>query len=75
MTQPIQIHHADTPAEARARHERIEKRLEDLGIPEVNRLSSTGGLPTQWDPIVRSWLKGEKLEAAQPEKAKALDDV
>jgi hypothetical protein len=68
-TKPIQIHFADTDDEVRARHERIEKRLEELGKEEVNRLSAVSGLPTQWDPIIRSWLKGEKLEPEKkPEK-------
>ena len=64
MTKPIQIFHADTPAEARARHERIVKRLEELGKESVRTRLATGGFPTQWNPIVHSWLKGEELEPA-----------
>ena len=67
MTDPIHIHPADTPEQARERHARIEKRLEELGTDEVRRFSETGGLPTQWDSIIRSWLNGDKLK---PEEAK-----
>lgn len=64
MTKHITIHAPDTDAEARARHARIEARLNELGEPEVRRLSATGGLAPQWEPIVRAWLNGERLEPA-----------
>lgn len=64
MIKPISIHHADSPAEILARHAQIEDRLEELGADEVHRLTSCGGLPTQWDPIIRAWLKGERVDRA-----------
>ena len=66
MGAPIKIHFADTEKEARERHKQIETRLEELGKDTVSSLVATGGLPLEWGPIIRSWMKGEKLE---PEKA------
>lgn len=60
-TDPIRIHHADSAAEVRARHERIETRLEELGADEVKSLVANGGLPTQWAPIIRAWSVGKRL--------------
>ena len=68
MTQPIKIYHADNEAEARARHERINKRLDELGHESVKSLYAAGGLPTEWNQIVLAWMTGDKLE---PEKAKS----
>lgn len=62
MIEPIQIHHADTPTEARARHARIEDRLEELGINQVRTLLQGGGFATQWNPIVHAWLDGHKVK-------------
>lgn len=62
---PIKIHYADTEKESRARHEQIQARLNELGKDNVSLLVASGGLPTEWNPIIRSWMSGEKLE---PEK-------
>ena len=58
----IVIHPLDTDDEARARHKRIEARLNELGETNVRMLAGTAGVPTQWDPIIAAWLKGERLE-------------
>jgi hypothetical protein len=65
MTQPICIHPMDDAAEVRARHKRIEDRLDELGHETVRALLATGGLPTNWNLIVHAWLSGDRLE---PEK-------
>ncbi len=62
MKDPIKIHPQDNEEAARARHGKIESRLNDLGEAEVRRLSTTGGLPPQWDPLIGAWLKGDRLE-------------
>jgi hypothetical protein len=63
MIDPIRIHHADDESEVRARHARLEKRLDELGADEVRFLQANGKVPTQWDPIIRAWLAGDKLAA------------
>ena len=73
MTQPIRIHHADTDEEARARHERIQARLEELGSGTVERMQGRD-LPTQWNPIIRAWLKGDKLEDEEAKKVNPAEN-
>ena len=63
MTKPIQIFHGDDEKQVRERHEQIIKRLVELG-PEQVRGMAGNGLPSQWDPIIRAWLKGDALEPA-----------
>jgi hypothetical protein len=64
MTDAIRVHAGDkTDAEVRARHEEIEKRLEELGPDRVRMMMFHGGFPPQWDTIVHSWLTGDKLNA------------
>lgn len=58
MSDPIRIYHGDSADEAKARHETIVKRLVELGPEQVKLLLSSGGLPTQWNPIIYDWLKG-----------------
>ena len=53
----IRIHHADSDDEAKERHDGIIKRLEELGKEQVKTLLASGGLPTNWNPIVLAWLK------------------
>ena len=53
----IRIHHADTDDEAKARHEQIVKRLQELGKVQVQAMMATGGLPTVWNPIIYEWLR------------------
>lgn len=64
MIEPICIHHADTPDEVRARHLRIQQRLEQLGHEQVRAMQGHA-LPTQWDPIIREWLAGKRLDEAK----------
>jgi hypothetical protein len=66
MTQPIKISPLDSEDEARERHAGIEKTLDKYG-PEQVRAMMGHGFPTEWNPIIAAWLKGDKLE---PEKAK-----
>lgn len=56
----IQIYHADTPDTARARQKRIEDRLAHFGPASVRTMQASGGFPTQWDPIIREWLKANR---------------
>lgn len=35
----------------------IFKRLDELGPDAVKHLQLTAGLPTNWDPYIRDWLK------------------
>jgi hypothetical protein len=65
MTQPIRIFHGDDDAAARKRHEDIVKRLEEFG-PEQVRAMMGHGFPTQWNPVIVAWLKGDKLEPEKP---------
>jgi hypothetical protein len=65
MTQPIRIHALDDDAAARARHDQIEKRLEELGPDQVRMMLLSGGFPTGWNTIIHAWLAGDKLK---PEK-------
>ena len=71
MKTPIRIHPSDTDEAAKDRHRRIEKRLEELGHDQVQAMLNRGGLPTNWDPIIVAWLKGDKLEDEEkkPEQA------
>jgi len=62
MKAPVRIHSVDSDEQARDRHKRIEARLEELGIEQVRGMMSYGGLPTNWDPIIARWLKGDRLE-------------
>jgi|WetSurMetagenome_2_1015567.scaffolds.fasta_scaffold00813_8 hypothetical protein len=66
MIDPIRINHADDDDAVRARHARIEARLDELGVDEVRFLQSNGKLPTEWDLIIRAWMAGKK---PNPEKA------
>ena len=67
---PIRIFHGDDEGGVRDRHERIIRQLESKGPDEVKRLAANGGFPSQWEPILGSWLRGDKLEAKkEPEKA------
>lgn len=60
---PIRVHPTDqTDADVRARHEMIEKRLEELGENRVAMMLQSGGLPTEWNTIAHAWLAGDKLE-------------
>jgi hypothetical protein len=66
MTQPIRIHSVDkTDAEVRARHEAVEKRLDELGVEGVKILMRQGGLPNEWNCIIMAWMAGDKLEAVK----------
>jgi hypothetical protein len=66
MTQPIRIHSVDkTDAEVRARHEAVEKRLDELGVERVKIMMLHGGLPNEWNGIVMAWMAGDKLEAVK----------
>jgi hypothetical protein len=62
MKDAIKINPTDSDNAARKRHEEIEDRLEQLGKDQVETMLKTGGLPTEWGPIIRSWLAGDKLE-------------
>jgi hypothetical protein len=55
----IRINPMDTDDRAKARHEDIVKRLDELGPAPVRDLLQTGGLPTNWNPIIFGWLKGK----------------
>lgn len=59
MGDPIRIFHGDSDDEVKARHEQITKRLDELGANQVRTLATTGGFPTQWNPIILGWLKGK----------------
>ena len=59
MGETIRIHPMDSDDEARERHEGVVKRLEELGRNQVQGLLATGGLPTNWNPIIFAWLKHE----------------
>jgi len=66
MTQPIRIHSVDkTDAEVRARHEAVEKRLDELGVERVKIMMLNGGLPNEWNGIIMAWIAGDKLEAVK----------
>ena len=66
MTQPILIHSVDkTDAEVRARHEAVEKRLDELGVERVKIMMLNGGLPNEWNGIIMAWIAGDKLEAVK----------
>ena len=62
MTEPIRIHASDDSEAVRSRHADIEKRLDDIGRDGVHAMLATGGLPTNWNPIIHAWLAGKKLE-------------
>ena len=59
---PICIHHADTDQEAYNRHKQIEDRLEHFGADQVRAMIGHG-FPTEWNPIITAWLKGDRVEA------------
>lgn len=66
MTQPIRIHSVDkTDAEVRARHEAVEKRLDELGVEGVKIMVRSGGLPNEWNGIVMAWMAGDRLKAVK----------
>lgn len=68
MTKPVKIHAGDAlDDDVRKRHADIEKRLEELGVDRVKMLLLSGGLPTNWNPIIHAWLAGDKLEAKEKE--------
>lgn len=73
MSDHIQIHHLDTEEEAKARHAKIEARLDELGADEVRFLQSNGKLPTNWDPIIAAWMRGER-QVAKAETPGDLND-
>lgn len=56
----IRIHPQDTDAQAKERQDLIVNRLKELGRDHVERLHATGGLPTQWNPIILDWLSSGK---------------
>ena len=60
---PTRIHPPDTDAEAAARQLEICQRLDQLGPMQVELLLRTGGLPTNWSPIIGEWLR---LKEEQP---------
>lgn len=41
------------------RRARIVGQLEALGVEQVRSLIGTGALPTEWNPIIVDWLKGQ----------------
>lgn len=51
-----------TDEDVRRHHADIEKRLEEMGRERVGIAMVTGGMPTEWNPIVHAWLAGDKLE-------------
>ena len=59
--EPIRIHHADSDEEVRARHARIERSLEAVG-KETVQATLGHGFPTQWNPIISAWLRGDRLK-------------
>ena len=65
--EPISIFHGDDEAATRTRHEDIIKRLESFG-PDQVRIMIGQGFPTQWNPIILAWLRGDTLKAAEPNK-------
>lgn len=60
--EPIRIHHADTEADVLARHEQIERRLDELGAETVKSMIGHG-FPTTWNPIITAWLNGGRVNA------------
>lgn len=74
MKTPIRIHPNDTDEAAKDRHRRIEKRLEELGHDQVQAMLNRGGLPTNWDPIIVAWLKGDKLEDEEAKKVNPAEN-
>jgi len=63
MVQPIKTHPIDTTEdEVRDRHASIEQRLEEMGPDHVRMALLSGGLPTEWNPIIHKWLAGDKLQ-------------
>jgi hypothetical protein len=67
MTKPIRIFHGDDDDQTRRRHEEIVKRLEHFG-PEQVRAMIGHGFPTEWNPIITAWLKGDALAPAEDQK-------
>jgi hypothetical protein len=54
----IRIFASDDAATAKWRQGEIVKRLEELGAGNVRGMIGNS-LPTNWDPIIREWLKGK----------------
>lgn len=52
-----------TADQVRKHHADIEQRLEELGRERVGIMMVTGGLPTEWNPIVHAWLAGDRLKS------------
>ena len=69
MIDPIRIYYADDEDEVRARHERLESRFEELGVEEIRFLQANGKVPTEWDPIIRAWLAGGRLDRSKTDAA------
>jgi hypothetical protein len=55
--QLVRIHPPDDDWQASVRQSEIVARLDALGPDAVQMLYGTGGLPTNWDLIVRAWMK------------------
>lgn len=66
MVAPIHIWPLDDEAQARSRHVHVVECLERLGREIVER-DRGHGLPTHWEPIIRSWLAGETLDPPEKE--------
>jgi hypothetical protein len=58
----IVIHPMDDDAAAQRRQAQVIARLEYYGVDQVDLLMRTGGLPTNWDPIIHAWLKAKGAE-------------
>ena len=68
----IRIRHQDDDDEAYARHKQIEEKLEEHGADAVRAMLGHG-FPTEWNPIIIAWLKGDRL-GPKPEKKAADGD-
>ena len=63
MKDPIRVHAGDSSEDdIRSRHIEIEDCLEKHGPDQVRIMLFSGGLPTNWNPIINAWLAGKKLE-------------
>jgi hypothetical protein len=56
------------------RRARIVGRLEELGVEQVRTLIGTGALPTEWNPIIADWLKGQGKSAVAAIQIEALSE-
>ena len=54
----IRIHYADDDEQARKRQAHIIERLDHFGAAQVRAMIGHG-FPTNWDPIIAAWLKGQ----------------